>query len=217
MSVRRNNRIDLLLGNADRVLRTLWGVPKGTGRANPAGRIRDDGHPALDDASRRRAGRLMRVNLAGEVAAQALYHGQSITARDPRIARKLQRAADEENDHLLWCRQRLAALGTRPSILNPFWYAGAFAIGTLAGVIGDAESLGFLDETERQVVEHLEGHLARLPGSDEASRRVLKQMRADEARHSMNARAAGGRRPPPLSRLAMKLAARVMTTTAYRL
>lgn len=212
MSERDLDRTDRLLTGADRVLRTLWGVPKGTARPNPAG----GGGQALDGASRRRAGRLMRVNLAGEVAAQALYHGQSVTAHDPRTAQRLKRAAEEENDHLIWCRQRLAALGARPSALNPFWYAGAFAIGALAGALGDAESLGFLDETERQVVEHLERHLARLPAADEASRRVLQQMRADEARHGLSARAAGGRRPPPLPRLAMRLAARVMTATAYR-
>lgn len=209
---RHLNRADRLLTGLDRVLRTLWGVPQGTERANPAGRHT---RQALDDASRRRAGRLMRVNLAGEVAAQALYHGQSLTARNPRNARRLQRAADEENDHLLWCRERLAALDTRPSVLNPFWYAGAFAIGALAGAVGDAESLGFLDETERQVVEHLEGHLSRLPGGDDASRRILQQMRVDEARHGLSARAAGGKRPPPPARLAMKLAARVMTAAAY--
>lgn len=213
MEQRRLTRADRLLSGFDRVLRTLWGEPHGTGRPHPAGRS----HAAhnLDDAERRRAGRLMRVNLAGEVAAQALYHGQSLTAHDRRTAGRLRRAAEEENDHLIWCRERLAALETRPSLLNPFWYAGSLAIGAFAGALGDAESLGFLDETERQVVEHLEGHLGRLPAKDDASRRVLQQMRTDEARHGLSARAAGGRRLPLPARLAMKGVAKVMTTTAY--
>lgn len=157
----------------------------------------------------------MRVNLAGEVAAQALYNGQSLTACDPGVVARMQHAANEENDHLIWCRARLNALQTRASILNPLWYTGAFVIGAGAGILGDAASLGFLEETERQVVKHLNGHLKRLPEADQASRRVLKQMRTDEAQHGRNARNAGARRPPPTVRLAMRLVSRVMTTTAY--
>ncbi len=204
--------LDRLLVGADRVLRTLYGAPQGTGRANPAG---DHGHCDLSESARRHAGRLMRVNFAGEVAAQALYHGQATTAHNSATAARLRHAADEENDHLIWCRERLAALQTPASRLNPVWYAGAFALGALAGAVGDRVSLGFLEETERQVVEHLSGHLAQLPESDEASRRVLRQMRTDEAHHGMSARAAGGERPPGPIRFAMKLASRVMTTTAY--
>jgi len=213
MEKRRLTRTDRWLAGADRVLRTLWGHPQGTERPHPAGTV----HAAheLDDAERRHAGRLMRVNFSGEVAAQALYHGQSLTAHDPHTAERLRRAADEENDHLIWCRERLTALGTRPSLLNPFWYAGSFAIGALAGVFGDAQSLGFLDETERQVVEHLEGHLQKLPAKDAHSRRVLQQMRVDEARHGLSARAAGGRRLPLPVRLAMRATAKVMTSAAY--
>lgn len=204
---------DRLIRDLDRILRTLWGAPQGTRRPDPAGHPRPD--HGLDESARRHAGRLMRVNLSGEVAAQALYHGQSLTARDPAVAARMQQAADEENDHLVWCRARLGALETRASLLNPLWYAGAFAIGAGAGILGDAASLGFLEETEHQVVAHLNGHLKRLPESDRASRRVLEQMRTDEARHGKNARNAGAHRPPPPVRLAMRLASRVMTTTAY--
>ncbi len=204
--------LDRFLIGADRVLRTLYGVPRGSGRPNPAG---NRSHGDLDGAARRESGRLMRVNFAGEVAAQALYHGQSLTARKTANAAHLRRAAREENDHLIWCRQRLAALNVPASRLNPFWYAGAFVIGAVAGAFGDRASLGFLEETERQVVEHLDRHLERLPETDAESRRVLGQMRKDEARHGAGARAAGARRPPPPLRLAMKAASKVMTTTAY--
>ena len=207
------SRTDRLVNGLDRVLRTLWGNPQGTERPNPSGHSHHD--HTLNENERRQSGRLMRVNFAGEVAAQALYHGQGLFARDASVARRMQRAADEENDHLIWCRSRLEALETRPSLLNPFWYLGAFSIGAGAGAVGDAASLGFLEETEAQVVEHLNRHLKRLPEKDAASRRVLEQMRTDEARHGENARDAGAVRPPPPVRAAMKLASRVMTGTAY--
>ncbi|MGH8162659.1 MAG: 2-polyprenyl-3-methyl-6-methoxy-1,4-benzoquinone monooxygenase, partial [Gammaproteobacteria bacterium] len=194
MSRHAHSPFDRLLIDADRVLRTLYGVPLGSGRANPGS---DRARTRLDETARRRSGRLMRIDFAGEVAAQALYHGQSLTARKAANATHLRRAAREENDHLIWCRERLAALNTPTSRLNPFWYAGAFAIGAIAGGLGDRASLGFLEETERQVVEHLDRHLERLPEADADSRRVLTQMRKDEARHGAGARAAGGRRPPP--------------------
>ncbi len=200
-----------LLG-MDRVLRTLAGIPHGSGRADP-GQVPDAA--PLTDPDRQKAGRLMRVNFSGEVAAQALYHGQELGARDPVIAAQLQRAAREESDHLIWCHNRLQALETRPSLLNPFWYGGAFCIGVLSSALGDRISLGFLDETEQQVVKHLGKHLQRLPEQDEASAKVLHQMRFDEARHSRNARVAGGARPPLAARAAMRLTARVMTTVAY--
>lgn len=157
----------------------------------------------------------MRVNFAGEVAAQALYHGQGTVARRAAVSERLGRAAEEEGDHLLWCRERLEALETRPSLFNPLWYAGSFLIGAGAGLLGDRTSLGFLEETERQVVEHLDRHLARLPALDSASRAVLLQMREDEDRHALGARAAGGERPPHWGRVAMKWLSRVMTGTAY--
>lgn len=207
------SRTDRFVNGLDRVLRTLWGKPQGTERPNPAGHTHHD--HTLNEDDRRKSGRLMRVNFAGEVAAQALYHGQGLFAHDASVARRMQRAADEENDHLIWCRSRLEALETRPSLLNPFWYLGAFSIGAGAAIVGDAASLGFLEETEAQVVEHLERHLKRLPMKDAASRRVLEQMRTDEARHGRHAYDAGARRPPPPVRTAMKLASRVMTGTAY--
>lgn len=203
---------DRCLLGIDRVLRTLNGIPHGSARADP-GQVPDA--PPLTDPNRQKAGRLMRVNFSGEVAAQALYHGQELGARDPAIVLHLRRAAEEENDHLIWCRNRLKALETRPSLLNPLWYGGAFCIGVLSGALGDRVSLGFLDETEQQVVKHLGKHLQRLPEEDKASANVLHQMRLDEARHSRNARVAGSVRPPLAVRAAMRLTARIMTTTAY--
>lgn len=210
----RLSSLDRLIVGADRVLRTLYGVPLGSGRSNPAGRSRVNS-ATLPEEVRRRSGQLMRVNHAGEVSAQALYHGQSLVARKPRIATHLRKAGEEENDHLIWCKARLAALETPASRLNPLWYAGSFAIGAFAGALGDRVSLGFLEETENQVVKHLNDHLERLPEEDEASRRVLQQMRTDEAQHGQGARAAGGKRPPKPVRLAMKTISKVMTTTAY--
>ena len=207
------SRTDRFVNGLDRVLRTLWGNPQGTARANPAGHTHHD--HTLGDDERRKSGRLMRVNFAGEVAAQALYHGQGLFARDASVARRMQRAADEENDHLIWCRSRLEALETRPSLLNPFWYLGAFSIGASAGIIGDAASLGFLEETEAQVVEHLERHLKRLPEKDVTSRQVLEQMRTDNARHGQHAHDPGARRPRPPVRTAITFSARAMTRTAY--
>ncbi|HEX5314553.1 MAG TPA: 2-polyprenyl-3-methyl-6-methoxy-1,4-benzoquinone monooxygenase [Gammaproteobacteria bacterium] len=213
MSTRGTTPADRLLAAADRALRTVYGIPIGTGRPNPA--RAKPGARGGDAPLRTRTGRLMRVNLAGEVAAQALYQGQSLTARSAAVAARMRRAAQEENDHLLWCRERLADLGAHPSRLNPLWYAGSLLIGAVAGAAGDARSLGFLEETERQVVAHLGRHLQRLAPGDEASRALLGQMRRDEARHGLHARTAGAKRPPPAIRLAMRLASRVMTGAAY--
>jgi ubiquinone biosynthesis monooxygenase Coq7 len=157
----------------------------------------------------------MRVNHAGEIAAQALYHGQALVARSDATRDLLLHAAKEETDHLAWCETRLAELGSRPSLLNPLWYCGSFAIGVLAAVTGDRTSLGFVVETERQVEGHLDEHLSRLPSGDTRSRAILKQMQTDEIRHGASAKAAGGAElPAPISAL-MRHAARVMTTTAY--
>jgi ubiquinone biosynthesis monooxygenase Coq7 len=177
-----------------------------------------DTAPGLSDDERRLSGALMRVNHVGEVCAQALYAAQALSARDPEVARQLDAAAREETDHLAWTEQRLQDLGDRPSLLNPLWYAGAFGIGLLAGRLGgDRVSLGFVVETERQVERHLQGHLDRLPAADRASRAVVAQMRDDEARHGDLAAAAGAANLPWPVRGAMRLAARVMTTTAHRL
>jgi ubiquinone biosynthesis monooxygenase Coq7 len=157
----------------------------------------------------------MRVDHAGEVSAQALYQGQGLTARDPVVREKMQQSADEEIDHLVWCRERLQELDSRTSYLDPLWYVGSFTLGALAGLCGDAWSLGFVAETERQVVQHLDSHLHRLPAGDDRSRRILVQMREDEQHHGTVALEAGARELPSPVRRLMRLCSRVMTTTAY--
>jgi len=159
---------------------------------------------------------MMRVNHAGEVCAQALYQGQALTARRIETRDQMKQASDEENDHLAWCRQRLDELGGHTSLFNPLWYTGSFAIGAASGLIGDKWSLGFLAETEHQVVKHLERHLRKLPSGDGKSRLILEQMKLDEAQHETSAHAAGATDlPEPVKKL-MELASKVMTTTAYR-
>lgn len=157
----------------------------------------------------------MRVNHAGEIAAQALYHGQALVARDDATREMLLKAAREETDHLAWCATRLTELTSRPSVLDPLWYAGSFAIGALAGLLGDRVSLGFVVETERQVEGHLDGHLGALPPHDYRSRAIVEQMRADEIMHGAHAKAAGGIDLPSPVRALMGATARVMTTTAH--
>jgi ubiquinone biosynthesis monooxygenase Coq7 len=212
MTARRFTSADRLIAALDAALHTLGGPEPVAARPNPAA---DRPDAMLDDDQRRLAGRLMRVNHAGEVAAQALYQGQALTARLPLVREKMEQAAREENDHLAWTAQRLDELGAHTSRLDAFWYAGAFAIGALAGAAGDRWSLGFVAETERQVVDHLSSHLARLPASDEKSRAILEQMRADEAHHATTAVEAGGAPLPAPVQEAMRRAARVMTGTAY--
>ena len=204
--------MDAFLVAVDTALRTLSG---GSHAARPCPRAQRE--PAqMSDADKSLAGALMRVNHVGEVCAQALYSAQSLATRDDGLRSQFARAAREETDHLAWTQQRMQELGARPSLLNPLWYGGAFAIGLLAGRAGDALSLGFLVETERQVEQHLEGHLERLPEHDTASRVIVDQMRADEARHADDAAAAGAAALPAPVRWAMRAAARVMTFTAHR-
>ena len=210
---RRINRIDRLVIAFDRALRGATRVDHVSGSESPAGDVADDG---LDDRERRHSAGLMRVNHAGEIAAQALYHGQSITARDAATRAAMEQAAREESDHLAWCRTRLEELGSAPSRLDPLWYAGSLAIGAGAGLAGDRWSLGFVVETERQVVEHLDDHLSRLPAGDRRSRALLQRMRADEQRHATRAHAAGGAALPRIVRRAMRAASKIMTGTAYR-
>ncbi len=210
--------LDRFIPEFDRALRAVAGITRAS-RPNPADAIvtsGDDGG-TLSDAERRHAAGLMRVNHVGEVCAQALYQGQALFARDPAIRAQLDEAAREEEDHLAWCAQRLQELNDRPSLLNPLWYAGAFAIGALAGRLGDKISLGFVAETERQVEHHLDSHLDRLPEQDARSRAIVAQMRDDEVRHGDNARAAGGIDLPEPVRQTMRTASRIMTTTAYRI
>jgi ubiquinone biosynthesis monooxygenase Coq7 len=195
---------------ADEALRALSGATTAT-RPSPciAREV-----PASPDDRRLSAG-LMRVNHTGEVCAQALYSGQALVARDPVVRVALQSAASEERDHLSWCRDRLADLGSRPSLLDPVWYAGSFAWGLASGLAGDRWSLGFLAETEAQVERHLEGHLERLPADDACSRLIVAQMRDDEARHGQAGRDLGARELPLAVKLAMRAASKVMTRTAY--
>ncbi len=169
----------------------------------------------MAEAERRLSGALMRVNHVGEVCAQALYQAQALTARTTELRQQMERAAREETDHLAWTQQRLDELGDRPSLLNPLWYAGAFGIGVLAGRLGDATSLGFVVETERQVEQHLAGHLDRLPAGDGRSRALVAAMKEDEARHADHALAAGAALLPLPVRLLMRGAARLMTGTAH--
>ncbi len=171
--------------------------------------------PALE-ADRRLSAALMRVNHVGEVCAQALYQAQALTARSPELRQQMLAAAREETDHLAWTQQRLKELNDRPSLLNPLWYAGAFTLGLVAGRLGDAASLGFVVETERQVEAHLASHLDRLPAEDGASRAIVEQMKADEARHADEALAAGAAPMPEPVKWAMRAAAKVMTTVAHR-
>lgn len=201
--------LDALISTVDAGLRTVTGAVHASKPAPHA----EGGH--LDDAQRRLSGALMRVNHVGEVCAQALYQAQALTSRTPELRAQMEQAAREETDHLAWTLHRLDELGARPSLLNPLWYAGAFGIGLLAGRLGDRTSLGFVVETERQVEQHLAGHLDRLPEADQASRAIVQQMKEDEARHADAALAAGGATLPPPVRWAMRTAARVMTTTAH--
>lgn len=203
---------DQALISIDHGIRTVFGTPATSERADPAAHLPE---ADLTEEERRTAARLMRVNHAGEVSAQALYQGQALTARLPEVRDKMERAALEENDHLAWCERRTKELGSHTSLLNPLWYAGSLAIGALAGRIGDKWSLGFIVETEHQVVRHLEDHLGRLPPSDERSRAILSQMKVDEAHHATTAFEAGAAPlPDPVKRL-MTLTSRLMTTTAY--
>ncbi len=211
MSLVRLSPADRLLAVLDHSLRALTSTPQAS-RPRPQAATAKAG---LDEEERRRAGALMRVNHVGEVCAQALYVAQAVTTTDPALRRQFEQAAADETDHLSWTSDRLAELGAHKSLLNPLWYAGAFGIGLVAGRSGDAMSLGFVVETERQVERHLEGHLARLPAADLASRAIVEQMKTDEAGHASAAEQAGARRLPLPVRLAMRAAARVMTTTAY--
>jgi 3-demethoxyubiquinol 3-hydroxylase len=212
ITMSRLSPLDQVLAAADRALRTLATVSDAS-RPSPA----TDDAPVLDEHERREAAALMRVNHVGEICAQALYDAQALAARSPRLREAFKRAAQEEADHLAWTQQRIEQLGGRTSVLNPLWYSGAFAIGLVAARLGDQASLGFMAETERQVEQHLQSHLQRLPQNDAASRAIVEQMKNDEAQHAETATIEGGARLPLPARLAMRLAARVMTRTAHYL
>jgi ubiquinone biosynthesis monooxygenase Coq7 len=201
---------DRIVSALDHALRARTAAPQAA-RARPLPARTGE---QLGDDERRESGALMRVNHVGEVCAQALYSAQALATADPALQRQFRQAAGEETDHLAWTAERLAELGARPSLLNPLWYAGAFAIGLVAARAGDARSLGFLVETERQVERHLERHLDRLPAADLASRAIVAQMKDDEAGHAIAAEHAGARRLPLPVRWTMRGAAKVMTTVA---
>lgn len=203
--------LDRLIASFDRGLRTVF-APAISARAAPGEDLPD---PPMEAAQRRHAAALMRVNHTGEVCAQALYQGQALTSRNPQSQAALERAAQEETEHLAWTGQRIEELGGRQSVLNPAFYAGSFAIGAAAGLLGDRWNLGFLAETERQVVEHLNGHLETLPADDRKSRAIVSEMRLDEARHATTALEHGAAELPAPVRMLMRLASRVMTRTTY--
>lgn len=213
MTERTLSPLDRLLVEVERALETVFVPTPAAAQPSPAGDLPE---ADLDEAARRHAAGLMRVNHVGEVCAQALYFGQAAVAREQPLRAQLLEAAAEESDHLAWCGQRLEELGSRPSLFNPLWYAGAFAIGTTAGLIGDRISLGFVVETERQVEAHLGEHLETLPAGDERSRAIVRRMKDDEARHAERALAAGARLlPAPIPTL-MRFASNVMKAVAYR-
>lgn len=212
MATRDYTTTDQLLFNLDQALRTLFGKPAVTERTSPAAGMEE---PTLTRAEARRSAGLMRVDHAGEVCAQALYQGQALTARLPKVRASMERAAAEENDHLDWCETRLRDLSSHTSYLNPLWYLGSLAIGAAAGAIGDRWSLGFVAETERQVVRHLDGHLDQLPVPDTKSRAILEQMKSDEQHHATTAVEAGGAELPGPVKTLMGIASKVMTTAAY--
>ena len=203
--------LDRLITAFDNSLRTLL-APAHSARPVPG---EDTAETEMTAAERQLAASLMRVNHTGEICAQALYQGQALTARDAAARAALEQAAAEETDHLAWTAQRIEELGGRASLLNPLWYAGSFALGAAAGLLGDKWNLGFLAETERQVEGHLEGHLDRLPAQDGRSRAIVDQMKADEARHARTAEEHGAAALPEPVKQAMKLGSRVMTRTAY--
>ena len=214
MTTRKLSPTDHLVSNLDQALRTLFGQPKITERANPANGLSE---ADMDEHARRHTARLMRINHTGEVCAQGLYQGQALTARREDVRDSMERSAAEENDHLDWCEQRIHELGDRTSLLNPLFYLGSFAIGAAAGLAGDKWSLGFVGETERQVEGHLDEHLAQVTADDQRTRAILEQMKTDEIEHGNKAMAFGGAQLPEAIKQAMSLTSKVMTRTVYRL
>lgn len=212
MNKRQFNFLDELCMNVDQGLRTLFGKPLTTGRPNPAQELSE---PELRGDEREASVGMMRVNHCGEVCAQALYQGQALTARLPDVRDGMRQAAAEENDHLAWCEQRLHELGSHTSYLNPLWYAGSFAIGAFAGWAGDKWSLGFVAETEKQVVRHLDGHLENMSEDDGKSRAIIEQMKIDEQRHATSALQAGAAELPGPVKQIMKISSKLMTRSAY--
>jgi len=211
--IRHYTLADSLIGHIDHALNNIF-CKQPTQRPFPAEDAGDDA--SLSTEEKQKAAGLMRVNHAGEMAAQALYHGQSLTARDPSLKDKLYGASVEESDHLNWCRRRLEELGERPSVFDPLWYVGSFAIGITAGIAGDRWNLGFLEETEKQVVRHLDSHLERLPSHDSRSRAIVEQMKVDEQGHADLAHDLGAAPLPEPVKQLMQLTSKVLTNLAER-
>lgn len=213
MTTKRHYSIfDRLCLNLDQVVRALADNAKTTGQVYPA---QSTNNQPLTDEQRKHSAGLMRINHTGEICAQALYHGQGIVSKSNEVQLKMQQAAIEEGDHLAWCKLRLNELGSHTSYLNPFWYAGSFCIGMLAGMIGDQWSLGFVAETERQVIQHLEGHLKILPAQDHRSYKILERMEQDEAKHRDEAIQSGARELPEVIKKIMTLTSKLMVKTTY--
>lgn len=212
MTVRNFSVLDKLIVECDKALKTVMGNPETTARPRPD---KDVIESELSRDEQAQSTRLMRVNHSGEVSAQALYQGQALTATLPQVRQAMEQAALEENDHLVWCQQRVEYFGGHTSVLNPLWYAGSFAIGALAGKIGDKWSLGFVAETEKQVVKHLDEHLGQISPNDLKSRAILEQMKVDELHHGTTALEAGGAELPKPVKLAMGLMSKFMTKTSY--
>ncbi len=209
-----NLQLDQLIIEFDKAVRTLHGV---VSQSRPTPQPQAQPKEGLTDEERKHAAGLMRVNHVGEVCAQALYQAQRLTSSSPEMKKKLALAAIEEEDHLHWCGQRLKELNSRPSLLNPVWYSGAFALGVVAGLAGDDWSLGFVAETEKQVEHHLDDHLQTLPEHDLASRAIVDQMRIEEIEHGKMAHDAGAKELPELIKKTMAMTSKVMTKTAYHI
>ena len=209
-----SNAVDQFILSLERGLNATRSHVEGTHRSNPAENFSNPSDLTEDEATH--AAGLMRVNHTGEIAAQALYHGQSVFARSPEVRERLKHSALEEEDHLIWCKQRVEELGSHTSILEPFWYWGSFSLGVIASATGDKWSLGFIKETEDQVIHHLESHLTELPKNDTVSRLIIKQMIIDEGEHGDAAVQAGGVPLPAPVKVAMKLTSKIMTTLSYR-
>lgn len=212
MTIRHYTIWDKLCLSLDQTIRALTDNVQTTGKSYPAEGLTE---AEMTDAERKHAASLMRINHAGEICAQALYHGQALVSRENEVQIKMQHAAIEEGDHLNWCKRRLTELNSHTSYLNPVWYAGSFCIGVMAGIIGDRWSLGFVAETERQVIRHLEGHLETLPNADMRSYKILVQMEEDEAKHRDEAIESGAKELPTPIKTGMAWVSKVMVKTAY--
>jgi len=212
VTIRLYSVVDTVIMECDKALKTIFGKPETTDRRIPGANL---SNKELTKKEQLLSTRLMRVNHAGEVSAQALYQGQALTAKLPDVRQAMERAAIEENDHLIWCQQRVQYFGGHTSILNPLWYAGSFAIGAIAGKVGDKWSLGFVAETEKQVVKHLDEHLAQISADDHISKAILEQMKIDELHHGTVALEAGGAELPLPVKVVMAAMSKVMTKASY--